>query len=840
MAFEQLEFDESNILDGLSKIADRMTTIEELTAKLEKTIETTFGSLVNGANEADDAFGKAKSGADKLGDATKEAAKGTKDMKDAVGELAGGMRVFGVNVGSSVQQLKAKAGALKTVVSGLGSGSTALKVFKVALASTGIGVIVLALGALISYFGTAEKATNKVNIVLAALGAIVTTVFNTVGKLGGAVIKVFKGDFSGAFKDAKGAVTGFNDELKKSITTMTQLEARTQALKDRQREAAVTTSEVRKQINELNLTASDTTKSFKERQAAQEKLGALEKQLLTENIALRQEELDIIQEKNKANPFFADLQAEADAQVALNEIQTESFSNQKKQQVALNNLRDEEKAKIAAAVEKQKELRAEVQGMVEDFINAAAKVERDKLSPEDRLKAEADLAKKLINVQFDNIKAKAKAAGIEIDLEKEKAAIIEGIDLETATKTLEIQRKAQDDKIQAAKDYYDAALNDHLNFSALMADQEAKRAKDTSDDIANITKNYIKRANDEAKNHVDKLDGFQLLGRKIAHALGFSSDEKGDEQFKQFLGAVQSSLDSVFSAISAKIENQIKENQAWIDDIQNKRKQLEEELDIEKQRREEGLANNVGLKEEELKTLAKQEAEAMKEQEELRKKAVAAQLIQDGISQFSNLLTAVSGIIAGFSDVPLFGLALGIAAAATLFTFFATAKAKSREAVRGSSGGALADILGPNASTEDRYGVGEGSRVHPDLIANAREYLVNGDSTLANLSHLNKLNDGIYDGVDLDGFLSNFSPAEIADGFATRQTNLDAYKGLSQQRNFRHTMAAVMGGFTSAVVREIRNKPYAVAYSPGDHIRTISGDNVSDIVTAPAEPGWDR
>lgn len=842
MAFEDLEFDESKILEGLQKIADSMGNIEERTMRLESVIAETFGKLADGASTADDAFNKAKQGADKLKDSAKSTTDETKKLQGAVGELAGDMRIFGVNVGSTTQLLKSKATAMGTVIKSIFSGAKALQVFRVALISTGIGAIVVALGTLIAYFGTAEKAMNKVSLVLAGLGGAITGVINTIGKIGGAVLKVFKGDFSGAFDDAKKAVTGFNDEMKKSISIAVQLEARSQALKDRQREAAVATSEVRKQINELNLVASDTTKNFKEREAAQRKLGELEKQLLTENVALRQEELDIILEKNKANPVFADLQAEADARIALNEIQTESFSNQKKQQAALNNLRAEENARIQAAIEKQKELRAELQGMVEDFVAMAAKIERDKLSPADRLQAEADLAIKLVNLEFDKIQAKAKAAGIEVNLEKERMAIIKGLEEKAAEDILEIHRENEErirEEREKRKEDVERLLKEVVDAEAEAIEKEQKRVTDIGNEMAESVKRVMANANRAAEAEANKLNGFELLGRRIAHALGFSSDEEGDEQFAQFLGAISSTIDSVFSAISTKIQSQMEENQAWIDDIREKREQLEEELEIEKQRREEGLANNVDLKEQELQELAKKEAQALKEQEELKKKAVQAQLLQDGASQLSSLVTAAAGIIEGFSKVPILGIALGIAAVASMFAFFATVKARSREAARGDKGGALSDLLGPNAASEDRYGVGKGTYIHPDLIANAREYLVNGDSTMANLDHLHKLNAGMYDNVDLDGFLSSFSPSEIADGFNARARRLDSINGLNSARAFRNTMVQVMGAHTSAVVRAIKDKPYAVAYSPGEHIRTVSGDNVSDIVTAPAEPAWD-
>ncbi len=832
MAFEQLEFDESRILEGLSNIENKMGGIEDLTEKMELNFSKMFNIAGAGANVADQAFAKASAGAQKLTAASKETVKETGTLKKGLGELVGDVRVLGFNLGGVANQLRSKAKALGTVTQALGSGSKALKVFRIAMISTGIGALVIALGSLIAYFGTAEKATNKISLVLAGLGGVVTTIFNTIGKLGGAVIKVFQGDFKGAFKDAKGAVTGFNDELKKTVGTMVALEARSQALKDAQRDAAVNTSKVRKEINELNIVASDSTKTFKERHEAQQKLGALEKQLLEENVALRQEELDIIRERNAANPFFADLQAEADAEIALNEIQTESFSNQKKQQNALNNLRDEERARIQAIIDKQKELREEVKQLTADFVAAAEKANLEKLNPVERIRAEAEIAKRLVGLQLQQIQDKAKAAGVEVDLTKEKTDLITAIEKAAAHDIQVIYNEAEtlvaEQRKKRIEDVKKAVL-EVTEIEAKALDRQAQLHKEFGDEMLRRAQLNIKLRDDAAAKA--PVTGFDKLGRRLAKALGFGLNEDGSttEEFGQFLGAIESTFTSVFEGINSQIQSQIDANQAWVDNLKEKRAELEEQIEIERQRQEEGLANNLDAKEKELSELGTMEAQALKEQEELRKKAVTAQIIQDSIAQTSSLISAAAGIFEGFSKIPILGLALGAAAVASLFAFFAASKAKAKDASRGFEGGHLKDLLGPNAATEDMPGRGDGSRIHPDLIANAREYLVNGDSTMANLDHLHKLNAGMYDGLDLDAFLSGFSPDEIADGFSSRQEKIEAYNSLSTARMLKSSMVAAMAYHSSKVVQAIRKKPVLVSYRPGDTVRTIEDGDVMDL-----------
>jgi hypothetical protein len=68
--------------------------------------------------------------------------------------------------------------------------------------------------------GFIELATNALPYVSRAFQVVysaVTAVFQSLGKLGGAVVKLFKGDFKGAWADAKESVTGFSTNYDSAV-----------------------------------------------------------------------------------------------------------------------------------------------------------------------------------------------------------------------------------------------------------------------------------------------------------------------------------------------------------------------------------------------------------------------------------------------------------------------------------------------------------------------------------------------------------------------------------------------------------------------------------------------
>ena len=201
-------------IDVQSNVGQSIADLKELKKQLKNTAagSAEFKKL---ANEIDD-----------LEDKIKGAKKGAADWIDT---------------------LEGAGGPLGALGAGLNKVKVATQSWGAALKATGIGLIVSLLGGLIGAFSQTEGAMKKFEPLLIAMEQIfggilealqplidgfielavqvmpyvtkafkvvysaVTAVFQSLGKLGGAIVKLFKGDFKGAWEDAKSSVTSFSD-----------------------------------------------------------------------------------------------------------------------------------------------------------------------------------------------------------------------------------------------------------------------------------------------------------------------------------------------------------------------------------------------------------------------------------------------------------------------------------------------------------------------------------------------------------------------------------------------------------------------------------------------------
>lgn len=824
--FEEINFDDSKIIAGIQNIKKNIEELGKVNADVSDDLKKSMEALGTGVNDVEkDLEALKKEMTDYLANA-KKSKEATEKMNEGVKELVGDVKVLGVNLSQTVNHLKNKATALKSVVQGVNATSKSLNIFKIALISTGIGAIVVLLGSLVAWLAKSQKGIDLVSKVMAGLGAAISVITDRLVKIGGAIVKVFQGDFKGAFKDAGDAVSGLTAEMNKEIRAAVELEGRIQKLRDAHRDLAVDAANSRLKIKQLNLVVEDTTKSIKDRLAAAEEAGTIERGLLDKKLAQEKEQLAILEEQAALKDELSQAEKDeiADQKIKLAEIETESLDLQTNIQNKKNNLLDAEAAKVKALVEANKELRKELEGQVKEFVDAADKIRREELDPVAKIKAEEELAIKLVELQTKQLKEKAKKAGVEIDIEDDKEKIIQRIQLDSQRKQLEALGKFTDEFSKLRKAELDKAV-ELTTLRVKAAEDALKRKNQTEKDIGNIEPVIAPPLD---------LNSFEILRGKIQLALGFGTDEEGNKQFQEFASAIQSTFSSIFDGLTARIGKQLEENQVWIDDIKAKQDELADLIDKEKERKEKGLANNLDVRERELEALKLMEAQALKEQQELKKKAATAQLIQDSAAQVSNLVTAASGIIEGFSKVPILGIALGIAAVASMFAFFASAKSKAKDSVtRSFEGGHLKDILGANASTEDEPHRGRGTYIHPNVIANANEYLLNGDSTLANLAFMKDMNSHKYDNVDLARHMALYPPDEISDSFGKRQARMAGYQTQAAARVIREAVSSSFGFFASQIVGAINSKPDRVAWGPGQKIRTYDANGgKSDIEPA--------
>lgn len=307
--------------------------------------------------------------------------KSSTDLKSEIKGSVDNMGAFGITVGSVKnsfnalgKSIKLAGNSLKGSFIGMGrifgvmfGGKTAagakmlFKVIKAGIASTGIGLLVVALGSIITYLTQTKKGAELISVAFKGVGAAISVITDRISAIGGAIIKVFKGDFKGAAEDAKNAVTGLGDEIRNETIAAIELGKAFNALKDSNRELNVETAARRSEIEALKLIAEDVTKSEQERLEAAEEAFKIENDLLVKRVANAEEALRIRKEENALGQSMAeDLDAEAQLEIDLSNIKQESVTKQIELNNKINAIKREAEAKELQRLQEIKAKRLEV------------------------------------------------------------------------------------------------------------------------------------------------------------------------------------------------------------------------------------------------------------------------------------------------------------------------------------------------------------------------------------------------------------------------------------------------------------------------------------------------
>ena len=348
-------------------------------------------------------LGKIETKLEEIGDKGKKAGKEVTSGFQSAGEMA---KTMPGPIGAAASAMSAlRAGAMKFVA--------ALKTVKGAIAATGIGLLVIAVGTLIAYFTKTERGAQALRVASAALGAVMGALMDVViglgeglfnlftspvetiknfsktlktyvidnfnkilsgaGLLASSLKKLFAKDLAGALADAKKgtkelgeglarlgptgglvllteSVVELGVEIAEDAKAAAKLAEAFNILKVSNRELGVEMAQRRADIKELNKAAEDVTKSFEDRRKAAEKAAEIEEELLQKRLANAEEQVRIITEQNElSEDGEKDLEALADAEITLANIRMESMELQTTIQNKLNTIKMQEIALSQAA-----------------------------------------------------------------------------------------------------------------------------------------------------------------------------------------------------------------------------------------------------------------------------------------------------------------------------------------------------------------------------------------------------------------------------------------------------------------------------------------------------------
>ena len=340
------------------------------------------------------------------------------------------------------------AAGLISTAKGAGTASKAMKILKVALASTGIGLLVVAFGSLVSFFTKTQKGSDILSKAMAALGATVSVLIDRASAFGEGIFKAFENpkesikklgeiivdnvvnrftaiidlvkiagvgfqalanrDIEGlknAAIDAQGALiqmtTGISveqqkaiangvksvaNEIKEEAKAASDLEARTQALILRETDFIVVKARLNRVIEEARLAAEEEQRanetkaeSDKRRtEATQKAIDAVNKRS-NEEIAIAKEKFEILSAQVAlGNSLTDDFIAQAQAEAALEEVESQRASTLKKLVTGMNRFTDATKESNDATREKIELDEAQSQAIAEkDPMEAATGIPAD-------------------------------------------------------------------------------------------------------------------------------------------------------------------------------------------------------------------------------------------------------------------------------------------------------------------------------------------------------------------------------------------------------------------------------------------------------------------------------
>ena len=399
-------------------------------------------------------------------------------------------------VGSYLRGIK---GEFASVTASTVGWTRVLKLLRVALVSTGIGVLVVALGSLVSYFAKTQKGIELANKLMASLGATVNVLVDRVSKFGSVLVNLFSGNFKQAGEDAKAVFKGIGDEIVEETKRAWELADVLNEIDKREVMLSMSRAANRAEIEKLKKAADDTTLSTEERIKAAEKAYELEKKDLKIQTDLAKARIsnmlgytDVTEEALKtiedlqsgaitadeaigkiglSESTIEDLRKLSEEVNHLSELEEDSYGRQTEQQNTLNSIRQEgvDKAKEA----KQKEV--EAVRAAEDAMLNLVKDNREKARKEieltysrqiedlkNRLKTETDLTAKAREAIDTQVRA----------LEEQKDSELQKLSDDELKKEIENRQKLISLQLEAVKDGSEQEYR--LRMEQLAAQREAE------------------------------------------------------------------------------------------------------------------------------------------------------------------------------------------------------------------------------------------------------------------------------------------------------------------------------------------------------------------------------
>ena len=382
-----------------------------------------------------------------------------------------------------------------------------------------VGLVIAAIGAIVgsvqAFFKSSEEGQDSLARFGAVFNAVFKTIQDTVGVIGGAIIKTIEAIGSG-INNVLTAVGLADNTLVKNANKALDLANRVDELEARQRKNLVANAKREKEIAEAKDKAAQKDKfSAQERLAALDKAIQLEKDILAENTKIAKEKLSIEKAQNALGQRTEEQkQREAELEAELIRQQTAYFEGTKRLQQgrvsALNEIESEQKAKEEEARKRFQEIQKERKKFQED----EAKFQQE------AIKKNADIIQQTNKITTDLIAN-----------EYEKRRVIaqksEEADVKALNDGLAEQKKVNQERIKEAIKLYGATSKEVQKVRTKTeaeekqtADQieayKTERAKQTAKELEQIKKDQLQK---EKEMQIKAFEDQMSLEKATADAL---------------------------------------------------------------------------------------------------------------------------------------------------------------------------------------------------------------------------------------------------------------------------------------------------------------------------------
>ena len=312
---------------------------------------------------------KAAKDVDKLDKEISKTTESSKKAKKATGEQKQGLEDLGGGIGSAITGFK-----------GLIKQAWLLVANPVGLIITAIAV---ALTTLFKAFTSTKAGGEKFDQVMKGIGATVDVIRDRILKFAGAIGKFLTGDFSGAMADAKGAVSGFGAEVAAEFAAAANATKSLQEVADAMRDLGVERAKVNRDLVKAKEIIEDENSTYAEKKEAIEKVQKSEAAQTAQELANAEKKLAAILKLNELSDSGSeDLQAAADAETALYNIQQKSAEDRIKNIKLTKKADNEEQSRLKELMTVRKAAAAERAKLAEEEIKQIAAIAKQKLDAE--------------------------------------------------------------------------------------------------------------------------------------------------------------------------------------------------------------------------------------------------------------------------------------------------------------------------------------------------------------------------------------------------------------------------------------------------------------------------